>query len=364
MTAANREAFLRVIREGESNQRDDAYTLLNGGTHFAGFEDHPYAGQPAPPGLAAGAYQFIPHTWQRVAKVTGATNFSPPEQDRGAIALIEMCGAMPAVDRGDLDEACRLLADTWIALPSLGKRRAESIFTRYGGTLAGAAIPAPPPPVQGPTMPLLISLLPLILALFAPKAQQALTKVSDNPAGAEQLIQMLIGKGAELVGVPPTQPVQVVAALQKAQAEVSSPGAMAPVVQELQEAALDWIEKIVPLIDKIAAYDRQAWNAEEASRKAAAERSMQMSEGPLFRNPTFLLAICIMTLVTFVVVIVLLKDVFAEGKGFSTDMQAFVIGAVVGSALTAIIQFFFGSSRSSGAKDVLISEMASRRPQA
>ena len=46
---------------------------------------------------------------------------------------------------------------------------------------------------------------------------------------------------------------------------------------------------------------------------------------------------------------------------FSSDMQSFVIGAIVGGALTAVISYFFGSSRGSAAKDIVIGELAGRK---
>lgn len=118
---------------------------------------------------------------------------------------------------------------------------------------------------------MLLSLLPVILQLFAPKVQSALTKASDNPAGAEQLVQMLIGKGAELVGVPASQPVQVVAALQKAQADAAT-GTVAPAVAALETSAVDWLQGISPMLDKMADYERQAAERTRQSQDAAAQR--------------------------------------------------------------------------------------------
>ena len=50
--------------------------------------------------------------------------------------------------------------------------------------------------------------------------------------------------------------------------------------------------------------------------------------------------------------------------GFSTDMQAFVIGAIVGSSLTAIIGYFYGSTRASAAKDITIDAIARQKGRA
>jgi hypothetical protein len=344
---------------------------------------HPWHGIPTTQGgKACGAYQFLGTTWARVATQLGfGDDFSPAAQDAGAIADIAWHeGAGEAIIEGDIAKAMRLLEREWVSLQSMSPGRAQKVFTEFGGVLAGAPtpevaapeVPAPipaPKPAQEPVMPLLLSLLPMVLQLFAPKAQQALTKATDNPTGAEQLIQMLIGKAADLTGIPASQPVQVVAALQKAQAETNTPGAVAPTIQQLQDAALDWLDKIGPVIDKLAVYDQQAWAAEESSRQAAALRNSQMAQEGAFKNPAFIISLVILAMVGFVVGSVLWKDAImyafgaTAGMGFSSDMQSFTIGAIVGGALTAIVSYFLGSSRSSSAKDALIGEMAARRPQ-
>lgn len=116
---------------------------------------------------------------------------------------------------------------------------------------------------------------------------------------------------------------------------------------------VDELNKLAPVLDRLHKYDQDAWAAEDASRNEAANRALaQQREGPLYNNPTFLLAVLVMGLVCTVVIAVLFKG------GFSTDMQAFVIGAIVGSALTAVLSFYFGSSRNSAAKDATISRLA------
>jgi hypothetical protein len=124
-------------------------------------------------------------------------------------------------------------------------------------------------------------------------------------------------------------------------------------VKALEDNSLDYLEKLGPLLDKLSAMDQSVWAAEEVSRDAAARRGASIQDsGPIYGNPQFLIACFILTLVSVVVGAVLFKG------GFSTDMQAFVIGAVVGTALTNVLSFFFGSSRSSSGKDVVIAQMA------
>ena len=50
---ANVKAFLRVIRERESGQGADAYLMINGGGHMAGFASHPWHDIPTTQGSKA-----------------------------------------------------------------------------------------------------------------------------------------------------------------------------------------------------------------------------------------------------------------------------------------------------------------------
>lgn len=178
---ANVKAFLQVIREGESDHDDSAYTLINGGAHFnAPPWVHPFSGQSAPPGKAAGAYQFIPHTWERCQVALGLDDFSPVSQDVGAVYLIDAAGALSDVMQGDLASACARLASTWVSLPALGADRVARVFQQYGGTAGSAQPPqsdaspksaAPATPQSEQPMPFalagILQLIPELIGLFA-----------------------------------------------------------------------------------------------------------------------------------------------------------------------------------------------------
>jgi len=65
----NVQAFLRVIRAGETSHDDVAYRMMFGGGLFDDFSHHPNIVNEAA-GLkstAAGAYQFLYRTWQSLA---------------------------------------------------------------------------------------------------------------------------------------------------------------------------------------------------------------------------------------------------------------------------------------------------------
>lgn len=145
----NVQAFLRVIRAGETSQDDVAYRMMFGGELFDDFSRHPNIVNEAA-GLkstAAGAYQFLYRTWQSLATQYGFTDFSPHSQDCGAIALIAGRGALDDVQAGRLDEAISKCNKEWASLPgspygqptrTLSSLR--EVYVRYGGTLASGTV--------------------------------------------------------------------------------------------------------------------------------------------------------------------------------------------------------------------------------
>jgi muramidase (phage lysozyme) len=69
---------------------------------------------------AAGAYQFLPDTWEGASRKLGLRGFGPANQDQAALYLIERRGALASIDRGELsDGALDRLAREWASLPTL-----------------------------------------------------------------------------------------------------------------------------------------------------------------------------------------------------------------------------------------------------
>jgi hypothetical protein len=199
-----------------------------------------------------------------------------------------------------------------------------------------------------------LSLVTLLTSLFAPKLKAKLDGVLGTDTGTP-LVNGLLQMAQQLTGK--ADPLEAVAVARQDPA----------VVAKLEAKTEDWFAQVSPALDKLAAYDKQGWDAEEASRTAAADRGAQMqAQGPLSGNPQFLLACVLIAMIGFVVLSVLWKDAVVAlfiGKeglsfGFSSDMQAFVIGALVGGALTALIGYFYGSTRQSAAKDITIDAIA------
>jgi len=67
---------------------------------------------------AAGRYQFLNNTWNGLARRYGFKDFSPQNQDLGAIALIAGRGALNDVLKGNYQSAIQKLGREWASLPS------------------------------------------------------------------------------------------------------------------------------------------------------------------------------------------------------------------------------------------------------
>ncbi len=151
----NLRAFLRLIRVAEHNVRQAdngaAYGMFYGSVPFFDFSDHPVItgerrGAPLSdamcraagfsPGCvttAAGAYQIIKPTWQRVRKA-GAwgerlPDFGPASQDEAARRLLIESRALPLIEAGDIQGGIKRAAGLWASLPgnTAGQRQLSEV---------------------------------------------------------------------------------------------------------------------------------------------------------------------------------------------------------------------------------------------
>lgn len=119
-----RRALLNTIRFAEgtwTNGRGDGYRMLFGGGLFKNMARHPQlvvtSGYSS---AAAGAYQFLPDTWNEAAHRLRLPNFQPASQDQAALYLMEKRGALARFDRQGLShDVLHLLAPEWASLPTL-----------------------------------------------------------------------------------------------------------------------------------------------------------------------------------------------------------------------------------------------------
>ena len=118
-----RRALLNTIRYAEGTWKDGkdlGYRILYGGGQFQDLSRHPervvvkrYTS------AAAGAYQFLPTTWQEVAHRLQLPSFDPEHQDQAALHLVKKRGALQEIDRNGLTKAAmNRLAPEWASFPT------------------------------------------------------------------------------------------------------------------------------------------------------------------------------------------------------------------------------------------------------
>ncbi len=120
-----RKALLNTIRFAEgtwANGHEMGYRVMFGGGLMPSLERHPdrvirtsgYAS------AAAGAYQFMPFTWDLVTRSLGIRGFHPESQDQGALFLIQRRGALGLADAGQLTpRLAAKLAPEWASFPTM-----------------------------------------------------------------------------------------------------------------------------------------------------------------------------------------------------------------------------------------------------
>ncbi|MCT7979274.1 hypothetical protein [Laspinema olomoucense] len=126
LKAAYVQAFLDTIAWAEGTAGPSAYRMQFTGTEFSSFKDHPReikCGSSHGSRLcsdAAGKYQFLSTTWDPLAKKIGASDFSPANQDRAAIALLDEYGVLEDIEAGSFTYAVLQLIPVWPSLQDVG----------------------------------------------------------------------------------------------------------------------------------------------------------------------------------------------------------------------------------------------------
>ena len=139
----NVRKMLDIIAEAEGVQH--GYNTLFGNQRFNNLAMHPNVRKEFTQTdgrknytTAAGRYQFLNNTWNGLAKQYGFKDFSPQNQDLGAIALLAQNGALPYVLKGDFTTAVQKSGGTWASLPSStyaqNKRGWDFVNKRLGGS--------------------------------------------------------------------------------------------------------------------------------------------------------------------------------------------------------------------------------------
>lgn len=129
-------ALAGVIQKAEGTWRADnpslSYRVQFGGGLLPaeqlkkGYPDTVYGSQSGIRSAAAGAYQFMPGTWQSAANTLGITDFSGPSQDEIFADLVKrryanrggLAGVVRDLEQGNFDDVWHTLAGEWAALPT------------------------------------------------------------------------------------------------------------------------------------------------------------------------------------------------------------------------------------------------------
>jgi muramidase (phage lysozyme) len=321
--------FLTVIRTGEGTLGVDGYRTLYGGTLFDSFADHPRklikAGRWT--STAAGAYQFLSRTWDALVKQYGFKDFSPENQDLGAIALIKGRKALDDVLNGDISQAINKCNKEWASLPgspygqpTMTLEKALRVYKEAGGRFRQSD--QTPETIEGTPMPLpfIAAVLPSLVA-----AVPDLIRIFGNSPRAEAN-----AKAAEIV----------VNAAKVATGSVNE--------QDLVEK-LDSKDPLV--IEQVREAVKNVWyeiSVDTGGIQAAREASIK-SEG-FWKQPAFWVTLLLMPLVYLVVVTVL--GLVGPGQ-FSVEIQIMVVSSIVSGLLAAISGFWLGTSWSSARKTEL-----------
>lgn len=238
---SNVQAFLRMLRHGEGTAGDDGYRVMFGGGHLVGldgqpgtaddFADHPrraitrkLGGSPIT-STAAGAYQFLSKTWDGLVKQYGFADFSPMNQDLGAVALIKGRKALEDVIAGRFEDAVRKCNREWASLPGspygqpvVTMARAREEYEAHGGTYAPALPEAaatladfinpvalaadtitPQPSKEQPMAPFVAAVLPSLIDLV-PKLGRLFSSGSETSERNIKAAEIVVAAAKEAIG--------------------------------------------------------------------------------------------------------------------------------------------------------------------
>jgi muramidase (phage lysozyme) len=330
----NVQAFLRLIRQGETSQTEDAYQTMFGGSRFTSFADHPRQKNKAA-GLvstAAGAFQFLVKTWDSLVKQYQFPDFSPLSQDMGAVALIAGRKALDDVLAGRVVEAIQKCKDEWASLPgsTYGQptqklEKALAVYEAFGGARSPSLEPVPPTPAEEvkPMAPLVLpilsalsSILPQLGAWFGSGSEVAQRNVAAGSLIAQKLVEV-------------TQSVNLQEAAEKIQ---SDPAILATATTAVNDVVLS-LQEVGGGINR--------------AREAAAD----VSQLPFYKNPAFIIACMLAPLIYMVAVEILFNP---SGQTWSDDIKMMFVTAIVSGLLGSMTGFFLGSSLGSQKKDAAL----------
>lgn len=344
LTHDNVQAFLRLIREGESSQDKSAYFVMFGGGHFTSYEDHPrikntriVRGKPIT-STAAGAYQFLARTWDEMAKKYGLNDFGETNQDLAAVGLIHRRGALQDVIAGRVHEAIRKCVNEWASLPGAkydqptqALNEALRVYQTYGGRIASATTTTPTKESKMPAAPLAIA----AVQAFLPALVELLPKLGS-----------MFGSGSE------SQQRNVAAATMVADAVVkatNTPNLQSAIEEmthnpEALQAASEAVDELWPRLG-------EAGGGGIKGARDFAEKHMEGRGGRILEIVTYAVLVYLLIANGLALTVFVMKE--------DSSLLNTVIQADIGAALMGL-GFWLGTSVSSRSKDAVLAEQVTK----
>jgi muramidase (phage lysozyme) len=326
----NCAAFLHMIRVGEGTADGDGYRRMFGGELFDSFADHPrkaitkkLGGRPIT-STAAGAPQFLARTWDECAKALGLRDFSPANQDIGALFLIDRRKALDDVLAGHIEQAIRKCAKEWASLPTspYGQpvKTMEQALAAYRS--AGGELSTMSTKPQGEAMPLapfIAAALPAIIEA-APKLGALFGSGSDVAERNVKAAEIVVGIAKDALGAKNEQ--EAVDAIK------ADPQAAQAVRQAVEQ---NWYA-----ITEVG-------GGVQTARKADTERMAVTDKvRDVFKSHSFWVALLLLPLVYLIVGSV----VGLWGKPWDEEVRSAIGNGVIGLVLGSVVGYYFGQTTS------------------
>ena len=200
-------------------------------------------------------------------------------------------------------------------------------------------------PMGAIALPLLSSILPQILTLFSGRAQAKIAQVTGaDPVASEQFLRSLIAQVGQVAGVPvvnDASAVQAVAAI-TAKADPAQ-------IKSLEDHSLDYLDKLAPLLDKIAEQERAAWRQSDDSADRAATRGQRdkVDIGPSLAQWALVIFAITATIVGGVMIIQVYVDPTHKVDGVLIGLLTILVYAAARIAESPFRYRFGGTAESS-----------------
>lgn len=379
---ANVQAWLRLIREGEScPDSDAAYGALygwnrkNGGPTFGDFSTHPRQAIMSPWGWtsAAGAYQAMAKvqgkvktdTWDNARDWFAAHGYqltmAPTDQDLFAVWCTARRGALLAVQEGRIEAAMALCNLEWASLPgsthgqpTRAAERLLAVYRRFGGTLnasapaagsgsawGGTATAAAPPEADAPSMPAgeapdWVPTPPKEQSMPIPAVIGAL--LPSLIEAAPNLIRIFGSGGA--ISERNAKAAETVAGIARAVTGKDTTEGAVGIIQSDPDAAAKYREQVHQSMGELLGHLQQAVESDDKSRAAAVDRNLALGQATGGKWLWFLAiaaGVILLSCLAIAAAVLFKSD-------FSDETKALVLGQIVIAGFVAVTQWLFGSN--------------------